>query len=71
MVKRVKHRYGAGVTISKKGKRVYLTGLEFMYGVHKAQGALSELSLTPQQKQAARAGLRRKKITRQDLKPWL
>jgi len=71
MAKRIGHGYGAGVTITKGRKRVYLTGLEFMYGVHKAQGALSELSLTSAQKTAAKAGLKRKKITRRDLARWL
>ena len=60
-MKRVKHGYGAGVTITKKGKKVYLTGLEFMYGVHRAQGALDELNLTSKQKKAACDGLKRKK----------
>ncbi len=71
MAKRVKHGYGSGVTISKKGKRVYLTGLEFMYGVHRAEGNLGELNLTAEQKRAARDGLKRKKITRSDLARWL
>jgi len=69
--KRVKHGYGTGVTITRKGKRIYLTGLEFMYAVHQAQGALSELTLTKVQKDAAKAGLKRKKITRRDISRWL
>jgi len=71
MIERVRHGYGAGVTINKKGKRVYLTGLEFMYGLHKAQGQLDELTLTAKQRAAARAGLKRKKITRSDFARWL
>lgn len=71
MAKRAKHGYGKGVTISRKGKRIYLTGLEFMYGVHRAEGALSELNLTAEQKKVARDGLKRKKITRCDLARWL
>ena len=71
MVARIKHGYGKGVTITKDGKRVYLTGLEFMWAVHRAQGATSELSLTRQQREAAKAGLKRKKITRRDIARWL
>lgn len=70
-MKRVKHGYGSGVTITKKGKRVYLTGLEFMYGVHKCQGALSELNLTRQQRDAAKRGLKHKRITCKDLARWV
>jgi len=68
---KIKHGYGKGVTISKKGRKVYLTGLEFMYGVHRAQGTLSDLSLTPAQKLAARKGLKKKGITSRDLSRWI
>ena len=69
--RRVRHGYGTGVTIVKNGRRVYLTGLEFMWAVHAAQGATSELNLTKAQKDAAKAGLKRKKITRRDIARWV
>jgi len=71
MAKRIRHGYGRGVTITKNGKRVYLTGAEFMLAVHAAQGATSELSLTRDEKAVIRASLKRKGITRRDVAPWV
>ena len=64
--------YGKGTYVKdKNGKRVLLTGSEWMYGLHFTQGLASELELTRGEENKVRENLQIKNITKSSFDPWI